>query len=214
MNDAEIDNRVTNSRVSRRTLMLAIAFLGFMVFVALAARVWHQLGPLRFDRRVQARLPSTDAGNRRILKYLSYPGGPLAVGLECAALAALAWWQTRRVRVVTFCAVAPIIVSLVAELVLKPVIERRTASGTGLFFPSGHSTGVTSVATAAWLACVSLWRSRIARIAGAALLSAVVVAVGVSRVMLHAHYASDVIGASFYAVAATLALAAIWLPSR
>ena len=195
-------------------MLLAIALLAFLAFAALAARVWHGLGPLHFDQRLQARLPKTAPDDRRWIKYLSYPGRPFAVVVESLAFAAITWWQSRRVRAATFCAAAPIVVSIVAELVLKPLIERRTASGAGLFFPSGHTTGVTSVATAAWLTWVSLWRSPFARLAGTVMLVAVVIGVGTSLVVLRTHYATDVIGAALYGAAATLAIAAWWLPSR
>src|SRR4051794_11070320 len=98
--------------------MLAIAFLGFMVFAALAARVWHGFGPLRFDQRVRARVPSADADNRRWLTYLSFAGRPQAVIAESLVLAGLVAWTTRRLRPASFCAVVPIVVSVVAELVL------------------------------------------------------------------------------------------------
>jgi membrane-associated phospholipid phosphatase len=200
--------------VPRRVSLLAIAFLGFLSFGALSALVWHVLGPVHVDQRARAWLPTTDASDRRWLMYLSDAGGPFAVVVESLALAAIAWWRSRNLRVTTFCAVVPIVVVIVAELMLKPVIERRSGSGRGLLFPSGHTTGVASVATAAWLTWVLLWRSALARLAGAVMLSAVVIGVGVSRVMLHSHYATDVAGGALYGAAATLALSAVWLPSR
>ncbi len=174
-------NRVAEQppRVSRRVLMLALAFLGLLAFAALAATRVARARSSAFRQARTGALASVDASSRRWLRLLSDPGEPQAVLLESFALAALVCVAvSRRCGRRRFARGHPSSVSVVAELVLKPVIDRRTMGGAGLHFPSGHSTGVTSVATAAWLAYVSMWRSRSARAAGGACLVVVVIGVG------------------------------------
>ena len=199
-------------RVESRHLLGVIALVAALGFVVLAVRVWHGVGPLRFDERVQAGATSrySDADDRSWLNYLSYPGRPQAVVVESLLLAMVVWRYTRERWVALFCAVVPIAVGVGAELLLKPIIDRRNVSGEGLLFPSGHTTGIASVAVAAWITWLSLSPSRPARIVGGVALAAVVALVGVSRVLLHTHYVTDVVGGALYAAAATVALAFIW----
>jgi membrane-associated phospholipid phosphatase len=198
--------------MSRRAVLAIAAALAFLGFVALAARVWDGLGPLAIDQRVMRHLPdwlmTRDAHDW--VWYLSYPGRPSAVGLVSIAVAIVVWARSRRWRVALFCLVAPSLVAVVAEQVLKPMVDRRGVKGAGLYFPSGHVVGITSVAVVVWLVLVSRWPSRSARIAGAAVLVATVATVSLSRVALRTHYPTDVLGGALYAVAATLALAVAW----
>jgi undecaprenyl-diphosphatase len=83
--------------------------------------------------------------------------------------------------------------------VLKNAFERDRPAGaaewltSGHSFPSGHAAGsLMVVGLLAWLLCRGLapgWRGLI----GAAAL-ALVLGIGAARVVLHVHYASDVLG--------------------
>jgi membrane-associated phospholipid phosphatase len=188
-------------------MVAAVAFAGFVV---LAASVWHGDGPLRVDRRLDAWLPHwlTSRDARQWVAYLSYPGRPFFVAAASFAVAALVWVRSGRLRTALFCAMAPPVVAVVAELVVKPLVGRHGDGGDSYHFPSAHVVGVSSVAMMAWLVVVSRWPSPAARAAGAAGLAVLVAGVGASRMALHVHYATDVVGGALYAVAATLALAA------
>lgn len=214
--DPHTDTHSNEPTVPRAVGIGALAVVMFAAFLALALYVWHDVGPLHFDDRVANRLPDIDRETRDFVYDLSTPGRPTAVVIESLVIAALSWWQTRRIRVMLFCALVPIVVGVTADVVLKPLIDRTSQYGDSLSFPSGHTTGITSVAVVAWLAAVSSWRSLTARVIGAAALAGIVATVGVSRVWTGSHYATDVIGGVLYGVAATLALAALFLraPAR
>ncbi|MEY2459273.1 MAG: hypothetical protein QOG30_1103 [Acidimicrobiaceae bacterium] len=143
---------------------------------------------------------------------MSYPGRPSAVVAASLLIAVVGWRQSRNPRTAAFSAMMPIVVGITADLILKPLIDRRLGATEALTFPSGHTTGITSVGVVAWLTCVSSWQHRARRLGGALLLVAVVATVGASRVLLYAHYATDVVGGVLYGAAATLAAAAVLLP--
>jgi membrane-associated phospholipid phosphatase len=194
--------------------LAAIAAFVLAAFAALALLVHGDVGPLHFDARVASELPRVGRDTRDVIKLLSLPGNPVAVVLESLAIAAVVSTRTRNWRVLLFCACVPILVGISAEA-LKPLVDRQHSRFAGVSsFPSGHATGITSVAVVAWLCVVAQWRSSTAKAAGTLSLAGVVVIVGISRVWTGGHYATDVIGAVLLAVAATLALAAAVLPSR
>jgi len=207
---------MASSTVSRRAVLAVVAAAAALGFVVLAMQVSGTLGPTDLDSSALRNLPDwlTARDRRDFVEYLSYPGRPLAVVLASAVLAALVWQQSRRRGPALFAAVAPITVSVIAELVVKPLVDREAPTGGGQFFPSGHVVGIASVAVAAWLVWVSRWPSRTARMFAAGGLALVVVAVGTSRVVLRNHYATDAVGGALYAVATVAAAAAIFLPDR
>ena len=114
-----------------------------------------------------------------------------------AAIGAVVLWLRRKPLVASSVLVAPA-VAVVAYLALKHAFARSRPSGLGNLiegtysFPSAHAT--TSAAICSTLAYV-FWRERL--VPGAvALLAAVTVPllVGVSRVYLDVHWATDVVG--------------------
>lgn len=117
-----------------------------------------------------------------------------------AALAALWLWRTRGVRLAA-AAIATPLVALAVIGVLKVTFHRMRPPGAFLdpglahalhySFPSGHSTG--SMAIALTLAYV-LVRERIAPRWSLALAPLFAVLVGLSRIYLDVHWATDVIG--------------------
>ena len=98
------------------------------------------------------------------------------------------------------CCAVNLVLVVVLNQVLKELVQRPRPEGiglvaeTGFSFPSGHSmVAMAFFGLLVWL----IWRyerDRTMRIVCCVALSAVIVAVGISRIYLGVHYASDVIG--------------------
>ncbi len=98
------------------------------------------------------------------------------------------------------CCAVNLVLVVVLNQVLKELVQRPRPEGiglvaeTGFSFPSGHSmVAMAFFGLLVWL----IWRyecDRTMRIVCCVALSAVIVAVGASRIYLGVHYASDVIG--------------------
>jgi undecaprenyl-diphosphatase len=109
-------------------------------------------------------------------------------------------------RAVVLASAGPLAAALLAELALKPLVERRFHGD--LAFPSGHATGVTAVAAAAVVIVVAgRVGGRKTQFGTSLVATAAVVAVGTSLVALDEHYATDVVGGVLLAAATVCALA-------
>src|SRR5262252_1179911 len=85
--------------------------------------------------------------------------------------------------------VAPII-----EQTAKHLVGRPRPRGRAMGFPSGHMTGAASFAVIAIYFAIKEQWNRTTRTALTAVVLAMVVLVGVARLVLHAHWPSDVLG--------------------
>lgn len=108
--------------------------------------------------------------------------GSLPVAALVIAIAAVA---TRRPELAIAMVILFALVHLGKDLVERPRPESRFYEPNGHSFPSGHSAYATAWLAAAWLT------GRRALIVSAAVL---VLAVGASRLYLHVHYLTDVLG--------------------
>jgi membrane-associated phospholipid phosphatase len=94
----------------------------------------------------------------------------------------------------------------------RPVLAQHVTTASGPSFPSGHATS-SAVGTGVLLvALLPLLQSRARRLALAAVGAVAVLAVGLDRVLIGAHWASDVVGGWSLAAAALLAAAAVVRP--
>lgn len=85
----------------------------------------------------------------------------------------------------------PLLKSLVGRL--RPVLAHPIAHGTGNSFPSGHALGSMVCYGAILLVFLPAARGRL-RTVFAAVVAAIILIVGVTRILLGVHYVSDVIG--------------------
>ncbi len=181
-----------------RTAVVALAALsaiaGLFVALALVGRGFDVEG---FDRSVTDGvhgLFGADArGTMRILTYL----GGTQVALPLTALVALGLARLRdrpaMVGLIVAYAATQAIVTLVKLLVGRDRPAGSLEQVGGYAFPSGHSATAVALYGALALIVARRWgpRGRVAAIAGAVLLAAIV---GVTRVYLGVHYPTDVLG--------------------
>jgi len=195
--------RMSSAVAARRTLApLAIVTAAAFLFAFLLILVRLQWGPLEAaDHRAAAGLNSIVAGHAAavsVVKAVTWLGSS-GVLWTVTGTAAVALAIRRRWRLVIYLLVAgagalildPVLKSLVGRI--RPVLSHPIAHGTGSSFPSGHALGSMVCYGALLLVFLPAARSR-RRIVFAVLVAAIILIVGISRILLGVHYVSDVVG--------------------
>lgn len=181
-----------------------VAVLGFVVRVGVPDVVRLD------DAAIRAATPlaQQDAAVRSVLLAGQAALQPRWVNLA-VALVCLWVWRRRRLGTRALWAIGTVLLgwglsNVVKALVARarPVVEHAVDHAPGYSFPSGHATGVT---VAAIVLPVLLWPllRRRGRVAAVLVAVAVVLLVGLDRVLLGAHFPSDVLGG--YLLGAALA---------
>jgi undecaprenyl-diphosphatase len=165
-------------------LILLGAFLGL-------SGVVYAVGLLPGDVPIHGELIAARGGPAHVAaRWFDY-GGKWMV-LAPAMLALFAWAPTARRHWWLWCLLMP--AGGAVEQLFKLLVGRPRPRGVNMGFPSGH---VTAAATFAVLLFYVLSRERVSprlRLALGALAVGLVVAVGFARVLLNAHWPSDVLG--------------------
>ena len=195
--------RATSTRRRRllRAVGLSLAFsvpvavLGFVVRVGVPAVV-------RLDEAaIRAATPAaqTHAALRAVLLAGQAAFQPTWVNLALA-LVCLWAWRRRGLGTRALWAVITVLLgwglsNLVKVLVgrARPVVQHAVDHAPGYSFPSGHATNTTIAAIVLLVLLWPLLRHR-GRTVGVALAVAAVLLIGLDRVLLGAHYPSDVLG--------------------
>lgn len=100
----------------------------------------------------------------------------------------------------------------VIEHAAKILVGRTRPRGSAMGFPSGHMTGAASFAViAVYFAIKEPW-GRVQRLGLTAVVAVMVVLVGVARIVLHAHWPSDVLGG--FLLGSSCAAAGAWWDAR
>ena len=189
-------------------LVLLCLVLPLAVFAVVAAQVARD-GTPRWDRSILrfAYAHEHDGGVWRLANAWVEPASrPIVVGIVVAlAVVLLAYRVPRRVVFV----VASLGAALALEAALKHAFAREALyeGASSYSFPSGHTMAATALAAAAAYVLPRAWLRAAAAIVGGAWAAEV----GVSSVVQHNHYPSDVVGGWSAALAAVTAL---WLLSR
>lgn len=128
-----------------------------------------------------------------------------------AALCLLVWWRTG-MATRTWWALATILTAwgfanLAKEIVrrARPVLEDPVEQVPGFSFPSGHAANTAAMTTALVVLVWPVLRSGVARVAAVGGAAVLMVLTGLDRVMLGAHYPSDVVAGIVLGVGLVLA---------
>src|ERR1700728_3673126 len=171
---------------------LAVVTAAAFVFALLLVLVRLQWTPLESaDHGAAARLNSLVAGHAAVVSFVKAvtwlgSGGVLwtLIGIAVVVLAIRRRWRLAIYLLVTGAGALtldPVLKALVGRL--RPVVAHPVAYGNGDSFPSGHALG--SIVCYGALLLVFL----------TAAIVTLIVAIGVSRLLLGVHYLSDVLGA-------------------
>jgi undecaprenyl-diphosphatase len=204
VNQSAMGSSAAMSVAARRPLAsIAVVSTAALVFAVLLILVRLQWGPLESaDHDAAARLNSLVSGHPtavRIINRVTWLGsGGVLWTLTGTATIVLAIRRRWRLAVYLLIAGAgeltldPVLKALVGRL--RPVVAHPIAHGTGDSFPSGHALGSIVCYGALYLVFIPALGGRWRR-AFTAVIVTLIVAIGVSRLLLGMHYISDVLGA-------------------
>jgi undecaprenyl-diphosphatase len=181
---------------------LAAVTSAAMIFTVLLVLVRLQWLPLESaDHGAAADLNSLISGNSTavaVVKAITWLGSDgvlwAVIGAAAVILAIRRRWRLAIYLLVTGAGALvldPVLKDLVGRL--RPVVAHPIAHGNGYSFPSGHSLGSTVCYGAILLVFLPVARGRW-RTAFISVITAIVVLIGISRILLGVHYLSDVIG--------------------
>jgi membrane-associated phospholipid phosphatase len=187
----------------RITCLAALLALGLLSALVSVSGVLPLDGPVR-DTVLRHTSPAVAA----LAGWVNYAGGwPFLLPAMLILFAASAdvrrhWWL--------WALVLPL--GALAEGALKEVVGRTRPEGSAMGFPSGHVTATAAFAVMViYLVGRSRWPPRVRRLlAGVAV--ALIAGVGLARIVLRAHWPSDVLGGVALGVA--VAAAAAWWHGR
>jgi len=201
------------------TTLLAVAAVGSFGFFALAFNVGPGDPSLVTDRRafdIADRI--TTAWLVDVAKIVTALGSLWAVAPACVVtLGILARWRVWGGMAVL---AVGVVLTVIAVNLTKAIVDRPRPAGAlvatdSSSYPSGHAAN-----SIAWIAIAVLLSRFVPWLGGRAFVLvvgiAIAVAVGLSRVYLHAHYLSDVLGgwglgATIYALCAAAAMVVVYI---
>jgi membrane-associated phospholipid phosphatase len=214
------DLRPIYCTIPRRTLTV-VAVVCAVAFAALAVYVWSSPHPTTIEGHINDAITSMHKDTAfRVFDAVSVIGSTGAVAVGGVTLAVFAWWWWRNLRLALVCVLGPALAGL-GEIVIKEAIGRprpltASLSGeSGFGFPSGHASGATALAVVLVLLAFAAFRRhhpmRPIVVVGVVLYAVVI---GVSRLVVGAHFAFDVLGGALLGTTASLAVIVVLLPAR
>lgn len=196
--DRPFDASPSTRRESGPGSIAALAVLG-VVFVALSTWCFHRVGPTALDTfLIHGYRPNRESIMFRVANLLTGFGSPGAVVVLGCVSAALLWWRFRSTVWAVASVVAPALAG-VSEATLKVIVGRPrpvTAvltgeSGNG--FPSGHTAGFAALLFIVAFALLDRWGRHVPRNRMLGVAWVATAAMAVTRVVVGAHYPTDVI---------------------
>lgn len=201
-------------RWARRPVTVVAASAAFGLALLIAGHAGLE-GPTVVDDQLDARVRDVTDPFRAELRHLVRLLGPRTVVVTAAGLGLLCL-ALRRPRLAAVALGGPVLAGI-CTTALQPVVGRTLEGGFAL--PSGHTSGVTAVATAGLLVAMNLAGERARAVAyiGTPMVIAVSATMGVALVANRLHYASDVAAGFCTAIAVVLGtaiVADVWVSAR
>ena len=195
-------------RVARRVAEMGAAF-SVLTLVA-----WHRLGPSQIDiLMLHGYRANANSRTFRVAQVITAMGSPGVVIVLGFLVAGAVWIRRRSLSWVLACLGAPAIAGII-EFSLKIIVARRRpisavlTGEAGNGFPSGHAAGFSALAlTIAFYQC-TYYRKYHRLVIATAVISSLII--GVTRVLVGAHYPIDVVAGTLlgFGVSNILALLA------
>jgi undecaprenyl-diphosphatase len=157
------------------------------------------------DARIASAIAAHINSDQRVLRFIVRLGDPLPIAAIVVILT-LSALLLKRPRAAVLALVGPSACGVAIEL-MKPLVG-RTYHGI-LTFPSGHTTGITAVATVVAVMAVTFTRSRLLMAITMAVAGVLIVAIVMAFALLaqHLHYPTDTLGGFLTAMVIVLASA-------
>jgi len=199
-------------RLSRAVLVGAGTAAALLLLGVLTRDKWDPL--VRFDERAVAAATSFSAARPALVDGLfawqwAFEGVHLFVPV--AGLCLVFWWRTR-MTTRTLWALVTILTAwgfanLAKEVArrARPVLDDPIAHAGGYSFPSGHAANTAAMTTALVVLVWPVLRRRALRVAAVLGAASLMVLTALDRVMIGAHYPSDVVGGIVFGVGLVLA---------
>jgi membrane-associated phospholipid phosphatase len=194
---------------SARRPAAVIALCCAAIVLVLAILVAHISGPVGPDQAVDSWLKSWLGGHDRLLVLLMDPGEPIQ-SVVLTAVVTAACLVARRLEGAVLTIVSSLLASGIAELVLKPLVDRKLSPWPDPVYPSGHTCRAFALAAVLVVLLLSQRRRTVrpaVKIVIAALLFLGGCAVGVAVICLDFHYFTDTIGGAALGVGVVIATA-------
>jgi membrane-associated phospholipid phosphatase len=186
---------------SRPAITFAVACA--LLAVALGLVVAGDRGPTGVDETARSSVSGWSPG---VLRVLVLPTEPYVL-LPVLSLLVLWCLRASRPRDALFVVVGPAVAVATNTWVLKPAFDRW--KGDTLVYPSGHTVGMVATLVVVFVLVHGVLPRTITVVAG----GVVLVGVTIGMTGLGYHYPTDVLGGTFFAIFAVLAVRAL-LPLR
>jgi len=183
------------------TIGFAVGAVALWLFGALLDAVLDNATLVRWDIATDAAIHAKETPTMvRVFDAITQIGSPITLGIMAAVGAFLLWRAGRRTMMVAW--LAAFVGDVLLNEVLKRVVHRarpefgtRFLHGHSYSFPSGHAMGsMVAYGMLAYVLAHGAYPGRVPRWTLYAIAAAIVLLVGLSRIVLGVHYPSDVLG--------------------
>lgn len=181
------------------TTDLIITLLSFAIFLFIGIIASGDETNIGLDQYFLKYLPQSPANNLKVISSIVSFSGSVYWFLSVSGILSLLLFY-KGLKTYAFDVPIVFIVSLTAQEIFKiafnrarPVVSFETTFN-GLSFPSGHAAVSTAVYGVLIYYILSNWKNKALSISVSTFLVALIVSISISRVILGAHYPTDVIG--------------------
>jgi undecaprenyl-diphosphatase len=198
---------------------LAVVAVALVAFVVLAVMASNHPGPFSLDKQAAHLTAANHSGCFHVGAFVTFFGGTVVVAVMAVAVAGYVWWRYRDLIATALVPVSAAIGGLLNNLTKTVVGRPRPPTAvfthaTGYAYPSGHTAGFTSFAVAVVGLFILLHAGRAKRVMAAVIAALASFAVGLSRVVVGAHWLTDVIGGLLLGTAIGLTVTVVALRLR